>query len=269
MMKENKITSRSNAEIKAAAKLKQKKYRDREGLFLLDGIKLFEEACGEGLSFRRVYLTEERLGALSADMREALGALSEEDRVRLVSKEVLEALTEQKSPEGIVSIVRRDSLKREVKDNGRNVLSYAILEDVQDPGNLGTIIRTADAAGFDAVVLTKKCADPFSEKALRSSMGSAFHLPVLQTEDLPAFLSKLRGEGFEIVGSALDGTDFSFTEKDRSRSVALILGNEAHGMSGAVKEACTRLVKIPIYGEAESLNVAVASGILLYAFTRK
>jgi TrmH family RNA methyltransferase len=272
------IRSRSNREIREYAKLRQKKYRDREGLFLADGTKLLREALTSGIEPERICFTESWLEAADPELRTQVERLETERRASAVTPEVLELISSVKSPEGVVSVLH---LPKEPDTeqllsgrlNGESGLtgtaSYVILEDVQDPGNLGTIIRTADAAGYDAVILTDQTADAFGDKALRASMGSAFHLPILRTDRLADILDSLAGNGFDVIGASLEGEPLDLCRATPPERLALVLGNESRGMTGTASGLCTRLVKIPIYGRAESLNVAVASGILLYAFAQK
>ncbi|MGI6110088.1 MAG: TrmH family RNA methyltransferase [Eubacteriaceae bacterium] len=268
------IRSRSNREVRENAKLVQKKYRDRSGLFLADGTKLFQEALDSGMQFERVYYTDEWFRSAAAALQDLILRLEEERTAVPVTPEVLKLVSSVKSPEGIVSVIRKpeeiDPESLLTKDSQLTTgHSYVILEDVQDPGNLGTIIRTADAAGYDAVILTEGCADIYSEKTLRASMGSVFHLPVVRTGGISRFLNDLREHGFEAAGASLQGETIELCQTDRPQRLALILGNESRGLSEKTAGLCTRLVKIPIYGRAESLNVAVAAGILLYAFAQK
>lgn len=265
----DKIRSRNNAEIRERAKLRQKKYRDRENAYLIEGTKLLDEAVRSDVPLLDVYATD----AWLEQEAELAGKLPCE--ITPVTPEVLKLLSAMVTPEGVVAVAQMSDtaddarLLESLAEQAKPGTSYVILEDVQDPGNLGTIIRTADAAGYDLVVLTEKCADAYGEKALRASMGSVFHLPVLRTGRLDAFLESLREASFEIVGSSLQGEVIDFCQAHPSEKSALILGNESRGMSSMAAGYCTRLVKIPIYGQAESLNVAVAAGILLYAFTTK
>ena len=141
------------------------------------------------------------------------------------------------------------------------------LDGVQDPGNVGTIWRTADAAGFGGVLLGAGCADPMSPKVLRSAMGSAFRVPFARTESMPETLGQLRAAGYSILCSDLHGEDFYERSPVNSKFV-LVIGSEAHGISQATREQATHLVKLPMRGGAESLNAAVAAGIMMYELMR-
>ena len=140
------------------------------------------------------------------------------------------------------------------------------LDDVQDPGNVGTIIRTADAAGFDGVFLSAGCADLFSPKVLRSTMGSVFRLGFSFPASLSEALEKLKKDGFSVLSSQLDGDDF-YERKNVSHSFVLVIGNEGNGVSDAVKAVATHRLRLPMRGGAESLNAAVAAGIMMYGLS--
>ena len=142
-----------------------------------------------------------------------------------------------------------------------------VLDGVQDPGNVGTIIRTADAAGLDGVLLSNQCADVFSPKVLRATMGSIFRMNLRTTDDLPGELTKLREKGYSILSSQLDGTPFYEREKV-AEQFALIIGNEGNGVSEQVQQTATHRVRLPMRGGAESLNAAIAAAIMMYELMR-
>ncbi len=251
------ITSRRNEFIRETAKLKQKKYRDERGLFLADGRKLYEEARDSGLLFDTIFITQALYDAFLRDGEMFAGV----KEPVLVTPEVLEVLSGVKQSDGIVSVLKLP------KSTLRTISSCVVLEEVRDPGNLGTIIRTADAAGYDAVLCSPGCADLYNEKTLRASMGSLFHLPVVKTEDIGEAIQKLKEDGFTVIGTSLEGEPLNLRAPQDCSKPALVFGSESHGMTEYVQSLCDRLVKIPIYGKAESLNVAAAAGVLLYAFT--
>ena len=142
-----------------------------------------------------------------------------------------------------------------------------VLDGVQDPGNVGTIIRTADAAGLDGVLLSTQCADVFSPKVLRATMGSIFRMNLRTTDDLPGELTKLREKGYSILSSQLDGTPFYEREKV-AEQFALVIGNEGNGVSEQVQQTATHRVRLPMRGGAESLNAAIAAAIMMYELMR-
>ena len=220
-----------------------KKYRETS--YLVAGWHLFEEAQSSGADIVQIFATpeaEERVAHL--------------DQVVQVSEEVLKSLSELPSPQGIVAEVAMPDQTGLNLSQGR----WLLLEDVQDPGNVGTMIRTADAAGLAGVLLTPGCADIYNQKTLRAMQGSHFHLPIyrLSLEEL------LTLEHPPILASSLDKGSVDYRQVDWPGSAILAMGNEGQGISQALVTASQQLVHIPMPGQAESLNVAVACGILVF-----
>ncbi|MBQ7137427.1 MAG: RNA methyltransferase, partial [Clostridia bacterium] len=173
---------------------------------------------------------------------------------------VLAAVCDTKTPQGIAAVVRM----AEVELRGPRLVA---MDGVQDPGNVGTIIRTADAAGFDGVILSSQCADVFSPKVLRATMGSVFRMGIRVTDDLPGLLTRMVQEGASVLSSQLDGEPFYQRSPLNDRFV-LVIGSEGNGVTDEVKAIATHKVKLPMRGGAESLNAAVAAGIMMYELTR-
>lgn len=240
------ITSKANNLIKKTKKLQQKKYRTQS--YLIEGWHLFEEARQAGVEFEHIFVV--------ADEAEQVAGLS---NVVLVSPEVLKELADSPSPQGIVAEVKLEQTDRGDFRPGR----YLVLEDVQDPGNVGTMIRTADAAGYDGVVITDKTADIYNAKTLRSMQGSHFHLPVyrLSREQL---LSRFKAAGIPLLATTLSDQSVDYRSLLPHQSFALVMGNEGAGISEEMAEQADVLVHITMPGQAESLNVAVAAGILMF-----
>ena len=246
------LTSMKNPRVQLWRSLKDAKVRRETGLFLVEGRKMLEEALASSFELENVLLDESR-----ADSFELPGQVS----CCLLPEHVLAAVCDTKTPQGCAAVLR---MKRETVTGSRLVA----LDDVQDPGNVGTIIRTADAAGMDGVLLSAHCADLYSPKVLRATMGSLFHLPIGVTEDLPQTLRELREQGTAILCSQLDGAPFRDTAETLTGSFCLVVGNEGNGISDPVKAQATHRVKLPMRGKAESLNVAVAAGIMMYGLIR-
>ncbi|WP_195267763.1 RNA methyltransferase [Eubacterium sp. 1001713B170207_170306_E7] len=274
MMTEELITSRQNAAVKSVIRLKQKKNRDREGLFILEGTKLFIEAEAWKVDITSVYVTPQWLEGLRETAKAALKRLEDAGiPVTMVDFGVFEAMSALKMPEGVLCTARKFDVSEKkfedkCKKSGKNYPTYVILDDVQDPGNVGTIIRTADAAGFDGIVCSLKTADIYNEKVLRGAMGSVFHLPVLQSCDLEETVLSLKEQGVRMVGTSLQGNTNLEASLAAQTSVGIVLGNESKGMSRTLENLCDVLYKLPMYGHAESLNVSVAAGILMYDIAR-
>ncbi|MFC3928701.1 TrmH family RNA methyltransferase [Streptococcus caprae] len=240
------ITSKSNALIKATRKLLQKKYRTQS--YLIEGWHLFEEATKSGASFRHVFVEESQVDKVANF-----------PQVHLVTAEILKSLTDSRSPQGIVAEVEMAELSQADLSQGR----YLVLEDVQDPGNLGTLVRTADAAGFDGVFISEKSADLYNLKTLRSMQGSHFHLPIYRTDVLD-LVKSCRAAGLMTLATTLSQSSVDYRSLARYDSFALIMGNEGQGISQDMAEAAEQLVHITMPGQAESLNVAIAAGILMF-----
>ncbi|CAM3255563.1 RNA methyltransferase [Streptococcus dysgalactiae subsp. equisimilis] len=242
------ITSKANQLIKQTKKLLQKKHRQYS--YLIEGWHLFEEAQQSGQGFRHIFVLEE-LAERVAD----------QEKVVLVSADVLKELTDSPSPQGIIAEVDMPQLAFPTDYQGK----YLILEDVQDPGNLGTIIRTADAAGFDGVFLSEKSADVYNSKTLRSMQGSHFHLPIWRT-DIYKICREMQEHNTPVLATTLSKVSVDYKTVPHQESFALVMGNEGQGISAEMTTLADQLVHITMPGQAESLNVAVAAGILIFSF---
>lgn len=247
------IRSAKNNKIKELKKLHQRKYRNQAGNYLLEGYHLVEEAVNAHVRVKEVYL-DERGSQLWQDWVE-----KHQLDYHLLSDEAMKALSDLPAPQGIIALVEKEE-ERPADFSGK----WLLLDNVQDPGNVGTMVRTADAAGFDAIFLGKGTADRYSSKVLRSMQGSQFHLPIF-SGDLKKVISEFKNIGSKVYGTKLDQTALSYTEVERRSSFALILGNEGQGVDEEILHLTDQNLYIPIYGAAESLNVGVAAGILMYA----
>ncbi|MCB2828792.1 TrmH family RNA methyltransferase [Streptococcus dysgalactiae] len=242
------ITSKANQLIKQTKKLLQKKHRQQS--YLIEGWHLFEEAQQSGQGFRHIFVLEE-LAERVAD----------QEKVVLVSADVLKELTDSPSPQGIIAEVDMPQLAFPTDYQGK----YLILEDVQDPGNLGTIIRTADAAGFDGVFLSEKSADVYNSKTLRSMQGSHFHVSIWRT-DIYKICREMQEHNTPVLATTLSKVSVDYKTVPHQESFALVMGNEGQGISAEMTALADQLVHITMPGQAESLNVAVAAGILIFSF---
>lgn len=243
------ITSLKNPKVAAWKALKDRKGRRESGCFLVEGRKMVEEALASAFDVETVLVQEgmELPDGLTMPVYE-------------LPAHVLAAVCDTKTPQGIAAVVRM----KEQSALGKHIV---VLDGVQDPGNVGTIIRTADAAGLDGVLLSNQCADVFSPKVLRATMGSIFRMSLRTTDDLPGELTKLREKGYSILSSQLDGTPFYEREKV-AEQFALVIGNEGNGVSEQVQQTATHRVRLPMRGGAESLNAAIAAAIMMYELMR-
>ncbi|CAM4129812.1 23S rRNA methyltransferase [Streptococcus penaeicida] len=242
-----KISSKANPTIKEAKKLLQKKHRKNS--YLIEGWHLYQEAKAAQHQILKIFVLEE--------MKDQI---NEQNNVYLVTPEVLKELTESPSPQGIIVEVamRKEVLPKLAKGK------FLLLEDVQDPGNLGTMIRTADAAQFDGVILSEKSADIYNQKTLRSMQGSHFHLPIWRT-NVYDFCQEIKAQGMSILATTLSNKSVDYKELPSYSDFVLVMGNEGQGISGEMAELASQLVHINMPGQAESLNVAVAAGIVIFS----
>ena len=252
------ISSVHNPTVQELKDLQKAKARRERGLFLCESAKMVREALA--LSLCRTLIVErgrESDYAQEIAQAEALGC-----DVLLDTPAILGAISEQKTPQGIMATVamipERDTLCGSL---------IVAMDGVQDPGNVGTILRTADAAGFDGALLSSACADLYSAKTLRATMGSVFRVPTKRTDDLAAALEAMKARGYAVVATELGGADF-YTHCPHEKCV-LVIGSEGRGVSAAVRDVATHHLALPMRGGAESLNAAVAAGIMIYEMARK
>jgi len=253
-------------ELKNLFRLKTKKFRRKEQRFIVEGARSIEELLGSDWQVELLLhcASFEENAMIENVLRKARqkGIPTEE-----IEREILGRISDTVTSSGVVCIAKVKSISEEefLKKSPRTVL---ILDEVGDPGNLGTLIRTADAAGIGGVILSENTVELYSPKVVRSSMGSIFHLDTARTSDLAQFLSKLKKNGFKIVASVVKNGE-SYYEMDYSGRICLVIGNEVEGVRDSVLKMADQMVSIPIYGKAESLNASVAGGILMYEIVGK
>ncbi len=240
------IESVKNPKVKAWKKLLTKKERDQTGKYLIEGFHLVEEALKEKIVTEVI---------VNQDMEMPTHFRIEGTEVVYVNDEVMKAICDTETPQGVAAVCEKQTVRME----NVKLEKLLLLDRVQDPGNLGTIIRTADAAGMDAIILGEGCADPYNPKVVRATQGSLFHLPMIKA-NLTTFIDELE---IPIYGTALDG-GIPFEQVEPSESFALLVGNEGQGVSEELLAKTTKNLYIPIYGKSESLNVGIAAGILMY-----
>ena len=251
------ITSVHNPQVQFLRDLQKAKNRRASGLFLAESMKMVREALA--LSLCRTLVVDEKRRQDYADLIET--AQENGCEILLVTPAIMQAVSEQKTPQGVCCTVAIG--EEPVQISGRLIVA---MDGVQDPGNVGTILRTADAAGFDGAILSDACADLYSAKTLRATMGSVFRVPVKRTADLPAELEKLKAQGYAVVATELGGADF-YANCPHEKAV-LVIGSEGRGVSPEVSAAATHHLALPMRGGAESLNAAVAAGIMIYEMAR-
>ncbi|WEV54170.1 RNA methyltransferase [Leuconostocaceae bacterium ESL0723] len=251
------ILSNQNARVKTWAKLATRKGRQANRTYLLDGWHLVEAAIDAQAKFHAVMATLEQMEAHLSDVPHGVPAFE-------ISPEVAKHIAGTNTPQGIFAEI---SLPEKTFDPSYVFEGqWLLLDSIQDPGNVGTLIRTADAAGFKGVVLGPGTADAFAPKVVRAMQGSQFHLEVLNA-DLTEWVQALENNGLPVYGTQLNPAAKDYREILPSADFALIMGNEGQGMSAELADITSANLYIPLAGQAESLNVAVAAGILMFALS--
>ena len=254
------IQSKDNLLIKDIRKLKEKKYRVSSNMFLVEGFRFVEEALDSGFEVVHIFISAR--GEAKFENSSMENKLQVNTKVYGVSDSLFKNICDTDNPQGIIAAVRNKPV--EIKyDNG----FYMLADKIQDPGNMGTIIRTAHAAGALGVIITKGTVDIYNEKTLRATMGSIFKIPIIYDMDL-SVVKKLKNSGFKLITSSLD-TDKNFYDVDLKEKIIIAVGNEGNGISDEVYEICDVKIKIPMPGGAESLNAAVAASIMMYEVVRQ
>lgn len=254
------IQSRDNGLIRDIKKLKEKKYRTQSGKFLIEGFRFVCEALESNFDVPLVFISEnakDRWNSFNVQSK-----IQKQTKVYSVTDQILKSISSTDTPQGIVAVVDNKIINAENKQG-----FYVLADKVQDPGNMGTIIRTAHAAGALGVIVTKGTVDIYNEKTLRSTMGSIFHVPIIQDDSLSE-LSFLRNNGFKLVVSSLDTKDNFFDVDLKDRSI-IAVGNEGNGISKELLDMSDIKIKIPMPGGAESLNVSIAASVMMFEVVRQ
>lgn len=251
------ISSVNNKLIKDLAKLKQKKYREETGLYLIEGFHLVEEAIKANRKYVYLLGTQEALDTAAVENEVDLSGRN----VILINSAIVRHLSSTKNSQDIFMVLKI----AQPKDYPFNYGKWVLLDQLADPGNVGTIIRTADAAGFDGVVLSPNSVDLYNPKTQRAMQGSQFHINLI-VADLPTTIASLKNSDIPVYASMLDRAAKQLPDFAPVAQLGLVIGNEAHGVSLPVAQASDEKLYIPIKGQAESLNAAVAAGIMIYHF---
>lgn len=255
------IASASNDRIKDVKKLiKSSSYRREKGLYVVEGIRMFREIPKEDIA--KVYVSE---NAYSKYKAEIISIVNEED-ITFVAEHVFSTMSDTNTPQGVMAVVKmREVTLEHVMDAHKKFLLIA--ERLQDPGNLGTIIRTAEGAGATGIILSRDCVDVYNPKVIRSTMGSIFRVPVYVSSDLVKDIDRLKDAGICIFGAHLNGKEFY--DEDFTKSCGFLIGNEGNGLSKDISNQADRLIKIPMCGKVESLNAATSVAVISYEVLRQ
>lgn len=257
------ITSGSNNRIKEINKLlKDASYRKEKNVFISEGIKMFREIPAERLIM--VYISQTGYEKFSKELA-GMGIDESSAKLTVISDSLYKNISQTKSPQGIMAEIccKSVSLDEIMCENGL----YLILDGIQDPGNLGTIIRTAEAAGVSGVIMGNGTCDIYNPKVVRATMGTIFRVPFIYSDNLVETIAELKARNVVVYGAHLEGRDFY--EEDYKASTAFLIGNEGNGLTEQVAATADKLIRIPMMGKVESLNAAISAAVLTYEAFRQ
>lgn len=262
------ITSTANAQIKHLIQLQKKgKLRTEQGIFVSEGKKMFEEAKTLDGQIIKAYFSESFAKTQEAETGQGIENYAAGIPYEIVQDSVFAVCAETMTPQGILAMVRQPSYQLEDLLNQKQ-LRLLLLENLRDPGNLGTIFRTAEGAGTTGIILSQESVDLFNPKVIRSTMGSVFRVPFVYAEDFLGILNQLKASQVQIFAAHLKGS-IPYNTADYRGNTAILIGNEANGLSAESTKAASQAVRIPMGGRLESLNAAVAAAILMYERARQ
>lgn len=254
------ITSQQNKLVKHIKGLQLKKNRKKYKQFIIEGIRTIEECFLHNIPIEFVLYTQELAEIHGGEniLKKAL----QECKSYEVSNDVFRSLSDVENPQGIMALIgMRDDRLEDItlKDN----TLYIVLDRIQDPGNMGNIIRTAEAAGVDGIILTRGCVDPYNGKTIRATMGAILHIPIIETQSNDIWVNFMKNNGVKLIASSLC-TDKTYLDIDYDGRIAIVIGNEANGIDSNLLTYADWSIKIPIRGKIESLNASTAASILIY-----
>ena len=256
------ITSKDNELIKHIKKLKDKKERDQSNEYIIEGIKLIKEAIQENAKIKQIIICDdcERTESIEKD---SMYEIAKQNCIYVTNK-VFNSITEVTNPQGILAIIEKQNKEEQIDTTQEIILA---LDDIQDPGNLGTILRTADSIGLTQILVSKGTADCYNPKVVRSTMGAIFRVKIIECEDLEKTLKEMKKHKYEITVTSLQ-TENSIYDINYNKK-AVVIGNEANGVRKEIQDMADKKIKIPMLGKTESLNASVATGIILYEYVRQ
>lgn len=256
------ITSKDNELIKHIRKLKDKKYRDESNEYLVEGVKLVEEAVKENAKIKQIIVCEDTTRTYEIPTHIMLEIARYE--CISVSNKIFNIITQVTNPQGIMAIIEKNAQNAKI-DYTQDII--VVLDDVQDPGNLGTILRTVDSIGLNQIIVSKGTADAFNSKVVRSTMGAIFRIKIIEVENLAQAIKEMRKHHFKLMVTSLQ-TKNSIYDIDFYKKI-IVIGNEANGVSKEIQDMADEKAKIPMLGRTESLNASVAAGVVMYEYVRQ
>ena len=256
------ISSKENELIKHIKKLKDKKERDSSNEYVIEGIKLIQEAVQENVNIKQIIVCDD-CDKTESIPKDLMYEIAKYDCI-YVTKKIFKYISEVQEPQGILAIIDKNNSDSEI-DYTQDII--VALDDVQDPGNLGTILRTVDSIGLTQILVSKGTADSYNPKVVRSTMGAIFRIKIIECEDLEKTLKEIKKHKFKVVVTSLQ-TENSIYETNYNKKV-IVIGNEAKGVEKNIQDLADEKIKIPMLGKTESLNASVATGIVLYEYVRQ
>ena len=256
------ITSKDNELIKHIRKLKDKKYRDESNEYVVEGVKLVEEAVKENAKIKQIIVCEDTTRTYEIPTHIMLEIAKYE--CISVSDKIFNIITQVTNPQGIMAIIEKNAQDAQI-DYSQDII--VVLDDVQDPGNLGTILRTVDSIGLNQIIVSKGTEDAFNSKVVRSTMGAIFRIKIIEVEDLAQAIKEMRKHHFKLMVTSLQ-TKNSIYDIDFNKKI-IVIGNEANGVSKEIQDMADEKAKIPMLGRTESLNASVAAGVVMYEYVRQ
>ena len=256
------ISSKDNEFIKHVKKLKDKKYRDINQEFVIEGIKLIREAIEENADIKQIIICD---NCLNSDVipKKLMYEIAKYECV-YVTEKIFRTITDVNTPQGLLAIIGRNSTENEINYNQDIIVA---LDDIQDPGNLGTILRTVDSIGLNQILVSKGTADCYNPKVVRSTMGAIFRIKIIECDNLEKTLQEARNHQYKVIVTSLQTENSVYDIKYNKKVV--VIGNEANGVSDEIQNLADEKIKIPMLGKTESLNASVATGIVLYEYVRQ
>ena len=256
------ISSKDNEFIKHVKKLKDKKYRDINQEFVIEGIKLIREAIEENADIKQIIICD---NCLNSDVipKKLMYEIAKYECV-YVTEKIFRTITDVNTPQGLLAIIGRNSTENEINYNQDIIVA---LDDIQDPGNLGTILRTVDSIGLNQILVSKGTADCYNPKVVRSTMGAIFRIKIIECDNLEKTLQEARNHQYKVIVTSLQTENSVYDIKYNKKVV--VIGNEANGVSDEIQNLADEKIKIPMLGKTESLNASVATGIILYEYVRQ
>ena len=255
------ITSKDNEIIKNVRKLKEKKYRDLNNQYIVEGVKMIREAILEDAKIKLIVVCEDNANSGAID-KKFLYEIAKYECI-YVSKKVFDLISDVQTPQGMLAVIEKENSEDKI-DFTEDVI--VVLDGIQDPGNLGTILRTIDSVGLKQVIVSKETADSYNPKVVRSTMGAIFRVKVIESNNLLDTLKNMKKHKYKIMATSLE-TDNSIYDVDYNKKV-IVIGNEANGVEKEILEYADEKIKIPMLGKTESLNASVATAVILYEYVR-